>query len=118
MKDKFTQLNQQMEKMSLVLENVQERDANVHRTVFGMEPIDESIWNGGIGGHNIYNDLTKFKNTGKILVATQNRIDEIKRKLVVQSKSLDSLELTAKDWENRIASIPSVKPVALAQSGE
>ena len=38
MEDKYAQLTAQVEVMSKVLGNIQDRDANVHRMVFGMNP--------------------------------------------------------------------------------
>jgi len=33
-------MNDQVEKMTKVLDNIQDRDANVHRVVFGMDPVE------------------------------------------------------------------------------
>jgi hypothetical protein len=54
MEHKYNQLGGQLEMMSKVLQNIQERDANVHRAVFGMDPIDEDIWTAGVGGHGMH----------------------------------------------------------------
>ena len=50
MEYKYLALNNQLDVVSKVLENVQERDASVHRMVFGMEPINHEVWEGGVGG--------------------------------------------------------------------
>ena len=107
----YIAMNNQVELMSKVLDNVQERDANVHRIIFGMDPIDNNVWNSGIGGHNQYNNLTQYKNTGALLVATQDKVELLGRQLTVESKSLDTLTDLAMDRENMLASIPAIKPV-------
>jgi len=107
----YIAMNNQVELMSKVLDNVQERDANVHRIIFGMDPIDNGVWNSGIGGHDQYSNLTQYKNTGALLVATQEKVELLGRQLTVESRSLDTLTDLAMDRENMLASIPAIKPV-------
>ncbi len=111
MKDKYSLLNQEMVNMEKVISNIQERDANVHRLMFGMEPVDESLWRGGVGGHDPFGDITNFESSGDLLKQTQERMDMLKRQLAVQSTSLDTITSLAMDREKMLASIPSVKPV-------
>lgn len=111
MQYQYIALNNQVELMTKVLDNVQDRDANVHRIIFGMDPIDNQVWNSGTGGHDQYSNLTQFKNTGALLMATQDKVELLGRQLTVQSKSLDTLANLAMDRENMLASIPAIKPV-------
>ncbi len=111
MEYKYSQLNSQVEMMSKVLANIQNRDANVHRSVFGMDPIDQSIWKSGVGGHDAHPELEFFKNSGKSIRVTVESIDMLARQLSIQSKSLDTLQNLASNQQKMLASIPSVKPV-------
>lgn len=111
MRHKFQSVNQQLAVMEKVLQNLQERDASVHRMMFGMDPIDESVWQGGVGGHDPYSDLTSYDGTGEILRKTQERLEGLKRKITLQSESLDTVTSMARDRERMFASIPSIKPV-------
>jgi murein DD-endopeptidase MepM/ murein hydrolase activator NlpD len=111
MKAQYTAINSDIDMLSKVLENVQERDANVHRIIFGMDPIDENVWNGGVGGHNKYGALTKFKNTGELLVESREKVDKLKRQLAIQSKSLDEVEDLSSKREEMMASVPAIKPI-------
>ncbi|MCB0704631.1 MAG: M23 family metallopeptidase [Saprospiraceae bacterium] len=106
-----TDITNQYEKMSLVLNNLRERDASVHRLMFGMEPIDDNIWQGGIGGHEKYRDLSQLPESGDMLANTLARVDKLKRQLSLQSESLDTIIMLAKDREQMLSSIPSIKPV-------
>jgi murein DD-endopeptidase MepM/ murein hydrolase activator NlpD len=108
---KYEQLNGQLEMMSKVLTNIQERDANVHRSVFGMDPIDQDIWNGGIGGHEAHPELNAFKYSGETIRATLEKMDALGLKLSIQSKSLDTIQQMANNQQQMLASIPSIKPV-------
>lgn len=111
MEYKYSQLNAQVEMMSKVLGNIQNRDANVHRSVFGMDPIDENVWQGGVGGHDAHAELSLFKHSGATIRQTLDNIDLLARQLAVQSKSLDTLQNLAANQQKMLASIPAVKPV-------
>jgi len=111
MQDHYLTLNTQLDQMYKVLDNVHERDASVHRLMLGMEPVDSEIWNGGVGGHKRYEYLTRFKNTGALLVSTQNKADKLARQIALQSKSLDEIIDLARDKEKMFASIPAIKPI-------
>lgn len=111
MKYKYGQLNEQIGMMSKVLQNVQARDANVHRSVFGMEPIDKDVWMAGVGGHDVHPELTTFKYSGDAIRVTLDKIDLLARQITLQSQSLDTLQNLANNQQNMLASMPSIKPV-------
>jgi hypothetical protein len=111
MKYKYSQLNGQLDIMSKVLGNIQQRDANVHRAVFGMDPIDQDIWVAGIGGHEAHPEISAFKYGGKTLSTTLDKVDMLSRQMALQSKSLDTLQDLANNQQQMLASLPSVKPV-------
>ena len=110
-KGHYKDVKVKLKNMSAVLENLQERDASVHRMVFGMDPIDADQWEAGVGGHDQYENLTRFKNTGEVLVGTQERIDKLSRQMVLQSKSMDEIESMAKSKSETFASMPLITPV-------
>ncbi len=107
----YASVNDEFDRMSKILTNIQERDASVHRMMFGMDPIDQDIWHGGVGGSNKYSNLTDFKNSGKLLIATQQKVDKIKRQLAIQSESLDEVVKHAEEKEVMLASVPAIKPI-------
>ncbi|MBL7781511.1 MAG: M23 family metallopeptidase [Saprospiraceae bacterium] len=111
MEYKYGQLNGQVDMMSKVLTNIQQRDANVHRAVFGMDPIDNDIWMGGIGGHEAHPELAAFKYGADAVGSTLEKIDLLSRQLALQSKSLDTIQQLANNQQHMLASLPSVKPV-------
>lgn len=100
-----------LELLSQELTNLQERDAYAHRMIFGMDPIDEGVWEGGIGGHDEYAKYRQFKESGQLMSAVSQKVDKLKRQMYIQSKSLDTIINMAKEKEIMLASIPSIKPV-------
>jgi Peptidase family M23 len=108
---KYTQLNDQLDMMSKVLTNIQDRDAYVHRSVFGMNPIDESVWQAGVGGHDAHPELSAFEHSASTIGSTLDKMDLLSRQLALQSLSLDTIQQMANNQQNMLASIPSIKPV-------
>ena len=111
MQYQFTNISDDFEKMANQLDNLQEKDAEVHRVIFGMEPIDESIWEGGTGGSEIVDYLSMIKNSDEFIETTFGKVEKLKYKLQLQKNSLDTIYALAKQREKKLASIPSIKPV-------
>ncbi len=107
----FEDMSLQVDQMSSVLQNIQDRDASVHRVMLGIDPIDQAVWNGGTGGHDKYKNYEQFDYNGEQIKALKQKADRLTQKLAVQSISLDTLESLALDRENMLSSIPSIKPV-------
>lgn len=103
-------LNDQLDKFTLVLKDLQERDDNIYRVIFESEPIPSSVREAGIGGIDRYENLTGYSNSD-IIIETSKKMDRIKGQLYVQSKSLDEVFSMAKNKEEMLASIPAIQPV-------
>lgn len=110
MKVKFNLVSERLDILNNVLEDIHERNSNIHQIVFGTKPMDDNIWNGGIGGHRQYNELINFETKG-LLVNTLNKADAISRKLNLQTLELDKLEEMTIEREKMLHSTPSIKPV-------
>jgi murein DD-endopeptidase MepM/ murein hydrolase activator NlpD len=114
-RSKYTIMSEEMDLMSKALTNIQRRDADVHRQLLGMDPIDEDIWNGGKGGHDLYDEYRNLPTTGEVVGKTTEMMEKLERQLVLQSQSLDKLQEAASHKEDMLASIPSIKPVRVDQ---
>jgi murein DD-endopeptidase MepM/ murein hydrolase activator NlpD len=104
-------IHREMGNLEKVIGHLQETDDNLYRTVFGAEPIQATQRQGGIGGVNRYNDLEGFNNS-KIVIETAKKLDMIRKKVYVQSKSFDELILLAKEKEEMLRSIPAIIPIS------
>jgi murein DD-endopeptidase MepM/ murein hydrolase activator NlpD len=111
LQDKYTEVNGQLDVMSKVLANIQDRDASIHRAVFGMNPIDESQWEAGQGGHVVHPELAGFNHSKQTLSETFQKVDFLSRQLTLQSRSLDTIQQLANNQQDMLASMPSIKPV-------
>ncbi|MEL6123110.1 MAG: M23 family metallopeptidase [Bacteroidota bacterium] len=107
----YQSLTDQYDDLTKEIDQIQEKDAAVHRVVFGMNPIDESVWNGGTGGREAIVRLRNNPDANELLSNTLAKAEKLKRKIDIQTKSLVELTDVAHMHEDRLASIPSIKPI-------
>lgn len=110
------QFDQQLEALNKALNDIEQRDDNIYRVVLGAEPIDKSIRNAGVGGVDRYQSI-KDKNLQhtELLVSIQEKIDHLKRKLYIESKSQDEVVKLAEKKEKLFAAIPAIQPISNKQ---
>jgi len=103
--------NKQLDKITMALQDMQQRDDNLYRTVFEAEPISHSVREAGFGGADRYEELQKLPEA-KLVIQTAKRLDKITRQVVIQSKSYDELTKLALSKEKMLASIPAIQPIS------
>ncbi len=106
----FDILNSKFNNAYKVLSELQYRDDNIYRTIFEAESIPSTVREAGVGGINRYVKLEGFTNS-EIVVSTTKRLDELLRKIVIQSKSFDEVENLTKNKEKFLASLPAIQPM-------
>jgi len=104
-------LNRKLDHLAVVIEDLQERDDNIYRTIFEAEPISNSVRNAGFGGVNRYAELEGFDNSD-VVIETATRLDKLTKQIVVQSKSYDEIIKLALNKEKMLASIPAIQPIS------
>lgn len=104
-------LNNRMGQVVEVLDDIEERDNNVYRTIFEAEPIPASIRKAGFGGVDRYKELQGFNNSD-LMIETSKRLDRISKQLYIQSKSFDEVTRLVKNKEKLLASIPAIQPIS------
>ena len=104
-------MNGKVRQMNAVLSDLEERDDNLYRTIFEIEPISSSIRSQGVGGVNRYSELEGYDNS-EIVIATSKQLNELTKRIYVQSKSYDELIELALNKEQMLACIPAIMPVS------
>jgi len=99
-----------MDEAQVVLSNIEERDNAIYRLYFEANPIPEEQRTAGFGGVNRYKKFEGYDNSNLILNSNK-RIDELLKRIVVQSKSLDEITTLAEEKEKLLAAIPAIQPV-------
>ncbi len=110
-KTQYKALNSQLDDYAKILENMKDRNEGAYTMAFGMNPIDNDVWNAGLGGAKRYTNLTKYPNTGDLMLGVTAKADKLGRQMAILSHTLDTIINVAKDREKRFASIPSIKPI-------
>lgn len=104
-------LNKKLEQVESTLANIEKRDNNLYRVYFETSPIPPEQRRMGFGGINRYDYLNGYENSD-LIINTTKRIDILTKELVIQSKSLDEIELLAKNNESLLSSIPTIQPIS------
>jgi murein DD-endopeptidase MepM/ murein hydrolase activator NlpD len=112
----YDQLNEDVELLSKMLNNIENRDDNIYRVVLGAEPIEKSVRNAGIGGADRYADIRENSIEHKeLVIGLHEKVDKLRRKLYIESKSQDEVVQLAERKEKLYAAIPAIQPVANKQ---
>ncbi len=112
----YENLNAEVEKLQSQLANMEYRDDNIYRVVLGAEPIDKNIREAGVGGLDRYEDI-KNKNIihGDVIIKLSEVVDNLRRKIYIESKSQDDVVDLAESKEKLFAAIPAIQPIANKQ---
>jgi murein DD-endopeptidase MepM/ murein hydrolase activator NlpD len=109
----YQNLNKEVSKLDNELAHLEHRDDNIYRAVLGAEPIDKSVREAGIGGVDRYEDIKKKNLVHEdFLIKLHERVDKLKRKVYIESKSQDDVIALAENKEKLFAAIPAIQPVA------
>jgi murein DD-endopeptidase MepM/ murein hydrolase activator NlpD len=104
-------IHREMSNVENVLEDLQKTDDNLYRTIFEAEPIPSEQREGGIGGVNRYEALEGYNNSN-LVIETATRLDKIRKKVYVQSKSYDELIKMAENKGDMLKSVPAIIPIS------
>lgn len=112
----YENLTKSVEKLQTQLANMEYRDDNIYRVVLGAEPIDKNIREAGVGGLDRYENI-KNKNIihGEVITKVSEMVDNLRRKIYIESKSQDEVVDIAESKEKLFAAIPAIQPVSNKQ---
>lgn len=103
-------LNNQVDQMQIVMTDLQQRDDNLYRVLFGAEPIPLSIRQGTQRKIDYYEQLAQMSNSQLVADLTL-KVDMLEKELYVQAKSYDEIVEQTKTNEIRMEHIPAIQPV-------
>ena len=103
-------LNRQVDQMQIVMADLQQRDDNLYRVLFGAEPIPLSIRQGTQRKISYYEQIAQMTNS-QLAADLTLKVDLLEKELYVQSKSYDEILELAKTQEIRMENIPAIQPV-------
>jgi murein DD-endopeptidase MepM/ murein hydrolase activator NlpD len=104
-------MNKRFNLVEKTLEDIQRRDNNLYRVIFEADPIPSSVREAGFGGNERYENLKGYKNS-ELVVRSHKRLDQLSKKLYIQSRSFDEIKDMVKNKEEMVASIPAIMPIS------
>ncbi len=104
-------MNNKMDTIGTILGELATRDDNIYRVIFEAEPVSRNERIAGIGGSERFQSMNKLDNA-ELLKNTAFKLELIRRKMVVQSKSFDELSGLIADKENLLEHTPSIQPIS------
>jgi murein DD-endopeptidase MepM/ murein hydrolase activator NlpD len=112
----YDKLNQDVELLNKTLNSIEHRDDNIYRVVLGAEPIEKSVRDAGIGGADRYADIReKTIDHNNLVIGLHEKVDKLRRKLYIESKSQDEVVHLAERKEKLFAAIPAIQPISNKQ---
>lgn len=102
-------LNVRVNRAQAVLNDLEERDDNVYRTIFAAEPM-RSMRDSAANKEEDYAELQGY-DCSSVLEQTTRKVDALTKRLYVQSKSIDDVYQMAQTKQERLSSIPAIMPV-------
>ena len=108
----YNYLSNELEKMTTVLKDLQQRDDNIYRVITESEPIPSSIRELGTGGSKRFEEFEKYADLGDLVVNTSEKLKKIQKQLYIQSKSYDELAQLINNKEKYWASRPAIQPIS------
>lgn len=103
-------LNRQVDQMQIVMTDLQQRDDNLYRVLFGAEPIPLNIRQGTQRKISYYEEIAQMTNN-QLSADLSLKVDVLEKELYVQAKSYDEVLELAKTQEVRMENIPAIQPV-------
>lgn len=103
-------LNRQVDQMQIVMADLQQRDDNLYRVLFGAEPIPLSIRQGTQRKISYYEQIAQMTNN-QLSADLAMKVDVLEKEIYVQAKSYDEVLEMAKNQEVRMENIPAIQPI-------
>jgi len=101
-------LQQEIDKSNELLATLHVRDNSLYRSLLEAEPIPATVRAAGVGGIPPHSSLSR----DKLISEVAQNLEQLQRKMHVQTKSYDELGQLAKNKESLLAAIPAIQPIA------
>ena len=113
---KFAVLNHSLDVAEKVLGDIEQRDDDVYRSIYGLEEIPQEVKDAGFGGVNRYAYLDELGGSA-YLKNTVRRMDIMTKRSFIQSNALDEVLMVSRQAGNMLSCVPAVSPI-LPEAGK
>jgi murein DD-endopeptidase MepM/ murein hydrolase activator NlpD len=109
----YEDMQKELENMQQMLNSLEDRDDNIYRVIFEADPIPSTVREAGVGGTDRYRALREERLVREdLILETYKKIDKLKKKMYIQTKSYDEIKKMAENKTEMLASIPSIQPIS------
>ena len=110
MRTQYELLDRRLDRMQIVLSDLQQRDDNLYRVLFQVDPIPLSVRQGATRQIEYYDSLMLMTNS-QLVSDISKKVDVLEKELYIQAKSYDDIVELAKSQELRMENLPAIQPV-------
>ncbi|MBQ6776785.1 MAG: M23 family metallopeptidase [Paludibacteraceae bacterium] len=103
-------IDKRVDQMQVVMTDLEQRDDNLYRVLFGAEPIPLAVRQGATRKMSYYDELARMTNS-QLLADLMLKTDVLEKEMYTQAKSYDEVLELAKTQEIRMENIPAIQPV-------
>ncbi len=107
---KMNLMDRQLDIYEQTLTGIEQRDDDVYRSIYGLNPIPEQVRNSGLEGVNRYAELDRLGANSHLRRAVR-RLDDLTKRAYVRSKSLDEVGDLSRKAGDMISCVPNVPPI-------
>lgn len=105
------QVSGQMSTLSAQLDTLAEKDQELYRRLFQIEPISDDVRQVGVGGSDPYKEFEEVGgNASSLLKTTAQKLDKLERQMSLQGASYRELSKVAEDRNERLVQLPAIRP--------
>lgn len=113
LKSQYSVMSSRLENMIEVIEKMEDRDDNFYRVMLQMDPLSDAQRFSGYDYATRYTQLSKLSDS-RLVEQLSNRMNILEKRIYSQLQSFDQLEEALTNQQDRLAHIPSVIPINIA----
>ena len=113
LKKVITEFTPRIERDETILADLGERDDDIYRANYGIDPYPKHLRNLAVGGTDRYAKYDGYE-ASELIKETAKKLDLLERQMYAQSKSYDELEGMVDKNKEKLTHIPSINPIKKA----
>ncbi len=111
LQQQIANVGQRMQSVTSNLEELETTDEQLYRTLLRADPIPEDVRQVGVGGSDAYEEYDRFGgSTASMMRKTATAIDELERRMGLQSASFRRLKSLAVERQEGLQQLPALVP--------
>ena len=113
LKSQYGVMSNRLENLLEVMDKMEDRDNNFYRVMMQLDPLSNAQRLSGLDMENRYSQLSKLSDS-RLVEQLSSRMNLLEKKIYSQLQSFDQLQEALANQQDRLAHIPSVMPINIA----